>query len=42
MKITICSSIEFTFEIKEIAEKLEKMEHEVEIPMTAKKIWMAS
>ena len=38
MKITICSSIEFVYEIKEIAQKLEEMEHEIEIPMTAKKI----
>jgi len=38
MKITICGSIEFAFEIKEIAEKLKENGHEVEIPMTAKKI----
>lgn len=38
MKITICSSIEFTYKIKEIAEKLEKSGQEIEIPMTAKKI----
>ena len=38
MKITICSSIEFTYEIKEIADKLSEMGNEVDIPMTAKKI----
>ncbi len=38
MRITICGSIEFAFEIKEIAERLLEIGHEVEIPMTAKKI----
>lgn len=38
MKITICASIAFAIEIKEISEKLEKLGHVVEIPMTAKKI----
>jgi hypothetical protein len=38
MKITICGSIEFAFEIKKIAEKLKEDGHEIEIPMTAKKI----
>lgn len=38
MRITICGSIEFAYEIKEISEKLKKNGHEVEIPITAKKI----
>lgn len=38
MIITICGSIEFAFEIKKIAERLSEIGHEVEIPMTAKKI----
>jgi diphthamide synthase subunit DPH2 len=38
MKITICSSIDFTYEIKNIANKLEKSGHEVEIPLTSQKI----
>lgn len=38
MKITICSSIDFTYEVKEIADKLEKIGHEVEIPLTSQKI----
>lgn len=38
MKIAICSSIEFTNEIKEVMEKLEDRGHEVEIPLMSKKI----
>lgn len=38
MKIVICSSIDFTYEVKEIADKLEKAGHEVEIPLTSQKI----
>lgn len=38
MKIAICSSIDFAYEIKEIVDKLEKMGHIVELPLTAKKI----
>jgi diphthamide synthase subunit DPH2 len=38
MKITICSSIDFTYEVKEIANKLEKAGHEVEIPLTSQRI----
>lgn len=38
MKIAICTSIDFTIQINEIAEKLRSLGHEVEIPMTSKKI----
>ncbi len=38
MKISICASIDFTYEIGEVAQKLRGMEHEVDVPMTAQKI----
>jgi hypothetical protein len=38
MKIVICSSLDFTNEIKEIAKKLVQKGHEVVIPLTSKKI----
>jgi diphthamide synthase subunit DPH2 len=38
MKITICGSIDFTYEIKEIADKLEKAGHQTEIPLTSQRI----
>jgi nucleoside 2-deoxyribosyltransferase len=38
MKITICSSLDFTNAIKEIADSLISMGHEVIIPMTAEMI----
>jgi len=38
MKITICSSIEFAYEIKKIADELIKQSHKVDIPLTAQKI----
>ncbi len=38
MKIAICSSIDFAREIKEIADKLKKMGHVIELPLTAKRI----
>ena len=38
MKITICASINFTPKIKEIAEKLSELGHEVEIPKYSQKI----
>jgi len=38
MKIVICSSIDFTYEVKEIADKLEKAGYQVEIPLTSQKI----
>jgi nucleoside 2-deoxyribosyltransferase len=38
MKISICASIDFTYEIDKIAKKLREMGHEVDIPLTAQKI----
>ncbi len=38
MKITICGSLEFAFEMKEIAEKLVGLGFEVDLPPTAKMI----
>jgi len=38
MKIVICGSINFTYEIKEIADKLEAIGIQHEIPFTSKKI----
>jgi hypothetical protein len=38
MKIVICGSIDATYEIKEIADKLEKAGHETEIPLTSQRI----
>lgn len=38
MKITICASVVFTYEIKDFADKLISMGHSVEIPFTTKKI----
>jgi len=38
MKIVICGSISFTYEIKKICESLKKLGHEVEIPFYAKRI----
>jgi diphthamide synthase subunit DPH2 len=38
MKIVICSSIDFTYEVKEVADKLEKAGHVVEIPLTSQRI----
>jgi hypothetical protein len=38
MKITICSSLDFTSAIKEIADSLISMGHEVVIPMTSEMI----
>ncbi len=38
MKITICSSIDFTYEVKDAKDKLEAMGHKVEIPHTSKRI----
>lgn len=38
MKIVICGSIYFTPKIKEVADELEKMGHEVDIPLTSQKI----
>jgi len=38
MKITICSSVDFTNKIKEVADALIKLWHEVEIPFCSKKI----
>lgn len=39
MKIAICSSLDFTTEIKEIADKLISSGHEVTLPQTAEKIY---
>lgn len=38
MHIVICSSIDFTFTIGEVAQKLSELGHTVEIPLTSKKI----
>lgn len=38
MKIVICSSIDFTYEIKEISDKLEIMGHITELPLTSLRI----
>lgn len=38
MKITICGSLNFTFEIKDIADQLKAQGHEVFIPLTSEKI----
>ena len=38
MKIVICSSIDFTYEVKEVSDKLIAMEHETEIPLTSQRI----
>jgi len=38
MKIAICGSINFTYEIKEIADKLKEKGFEVGIPITSQKI----
>ena len=38
MKIAICASVAFTGKIKEIADELTGLGHEVEIPFSAKKI----
>ena len=38
MKISICVSINFTYEIDEVAKELREIGHKVDIPMTAQKI----
>lgn len=38
MHIVICSSIDFTSEIKSISEQLKEMGHTVDIPLTSEKI----
>jgi len=38
MKIVICSSLDFTYEIQDIAKKLKKKGHEVIIPRTSEMI----
>lgn len=38
IKIAICASIDFAYEIKDSAQILEKMGYEIDIPMTAQKI----
>lgn len=38
MKIVICASIEFTYEIEEISEKLKSVGHDVETPLTSQRI----
>jgi len=38
MKIVICASIYFTYEIKELSDKLIALGHETRIPYTSKKI----
>jgi len=38
MKITICSSIDFTYEIKKVADKLKAIGYETEIPLTSQRI----
>jgi len=38
MKLVICASLEFTYQIKEIAEQLIKLGHEVVIPKTSEMI----
>jgi hypothetical protein len=39
MKIAICSSLDFINEIKETADKLVQLGHEVTLPQTAEKIY---
>jgi len=38
MKIVICSSLDFTFKIKEVEDKLKEIGHEVVIPRTSRDI----
>lgn len=38
MKIAICGSLNFTYEIQELARKLKKLGHEVEIPISSQRI----
>jgi hypothetical protein len=38
MKITICGSLDFTYEIQKLAEKLGKKGHQVTIPISSQKI----
>ena len=38
MKITICGSLDFTYEIEKLANELWKMEFEVFIPISSEKI----
>ena len=38
MKITICGSINFTYEIKKLADELIEISHEVVIPLTSQKV----
>ncbi|MFZ2975032.1 MAG: hypothetical protein WA055_00180 [Candidatus Moraniibacteriota bacterium] len=38
MKIVICSSIDFTYEVEEVSDKLMAMGHETEIPFTSQRI----
>ncbi len=38
MKIVICASVDFSYEIKDYSDKLEKMGHPTEMPFTTKKI----
>jgi len=38
MKITICGSLDFTYEIEKLANELRKMEFEVFIPISSEKI----
>lgn len=39
MKIVICASLDFTEKVKEIANQLTKLGHQVTIPKTIKMIW---
>ena len=38
MKISICASIDFTYEIGKVAKELRGMGHKIDIPLTAQKI----
>jgi len=38
MKIAICGSLNFTYEIEKLAEKLRKLGHEVDIPISSQRI----
>lgn len=38
MKIVICSSIDFTHEVKDVFDKLKELGHETEIPLTSQRI----
>jgi len=38
MRIAICGSIDFTYEMKEAADKLGKMSHETVLPLTSERI----